>query len=94
LGENQPPRRFLSRVAIDKTQNRNLDPKVRIVRDRHEHHGKETQTLRAAEREQQSRQKPETQPRPSVTVIQMKLMEATCTIGHRMVKQFQSMMEL
>jgi hypothetical protein len=31
---NQPPSRFVSRVAIDQIQNRSLDPKVRVEKDR------------------------------------------------------------
>jgi hypothetical protein len=86
---NQPPRHFLSRSAIDQTQNINLDLKVRIERHRNEHRGQETGALKTAEPEHQSRQKRESQPRPSATVIQMKLMKVICMIENRMVQEYQ-----
>jgi hypothetical protein len=51
---NQPPHRFLSRVAIDQTQNKNLDSKVRVKRDRNGHREQETRALKATEREHQN----------------------------------------
>jgi hypothetical protein len=58
------------------------------------HHAQETRALKAVEHEHQSWQKRETQPGPSATVTQMKLMKVICTRENRMVQEFQSRMQL
>jgi hypothetical protein len=88
LTGNQRPYHFLSHVAIDQTHNRNLDPKVRVERDLNKHRRQETPALKAAEREQKSGQNRETQPRPSATAIQMKLVEVIRIIDNRMGQEF------
>jgi hypothetical protein len=50
FARNQLLPRFLSCIAIDQTQNRNLNPKVRVERDRNGHRGEERRALEVAER--------------------------------------------
>jgi hypothetical protein len=67
---------------------------VRDERDRNGHHGQETRALKGVEREHQNRQKRETQPGTSATVIQMKWMKGIGMIENMMNQEFQSRMEL
>jgi hypothetical protein len=85
LAGNHPPRRFLSRAAIDQTQNSNLDPKKRAERDRNQHHGQERRAVKEAERKYESWQIRETQFGLSAKAIRMKWMKVIYMIQNRMV---------
>jgi hypothetical protein len=76
-------------ILCHQTQIRNLDSKVRAERDRNVHRGQGPRALKAVERGHQNRQKRQTQPEPSVTVIHIKFMKVIRMIQKKMVRGFQ-----